>query len=61
MTKLRRTNDECMTVGAPMTVLRISCCGASDTDSQGDFVNACSVERAEGPQCGDEAEMLNAC
>ena len=37
------------------------CCGASDTDSQGDFVNACSVERAEGPQCGDEAEMLNDC
>lgn len=48
MTKRRRTNDECMTVGAPMTVLQISCSGASDKDSQGDFVNACSVERAEG-------------
>ena len=50
-----------MTVGVPMTVLRISWCRASDTDLRGDFVNACSVERAEGPQCGDEAEMLNAC
>ena len=43
MTKLRRTNDECMTVGAPMTVLRISCCGASDTDSQGDY-ERCAFE-----------------
>ena len=50
-----------MKVGVPMTVLRISCCRASDTDLRGDFVNACSVERAGGPQYwgrGGNAERL---
>ena len=50
-----------MTVGVPMTVLRISWCRASDTDLRGDFVNACSVGRAGGPQYwgrGGNAERL---